>query len=174
MRVILFVLWIAGGTLASCVRSDIAPGVQPDAIKQIEIGMELGSVIELLGLPYRVEALHGIHSLGCTKPQPHLDQEVHTQAQILGLVEGTFNSAVHCCDGNAHEKKTKRYSLVYSRMPDPEGISPMLWVHMDEHDHVYKVYARLLSHVAWIEDKGIYLLSRNGYHCDDALLGRYY
>jgi energy-converting hydrogenase A subunit M len=176
----------AAVALVGCVRSDIAPGVNPKTIKAVRLGMALEEVLDTLGLPYSVQALHGIHDGACRTKSRHLDRAITNEQEIRWLVDSTYRTKI-CCEGNRRDKETRRFGLAFSRMVDEQGISPMLWVHFDEKARVREVYARLNSHMAWRDDELIYLLKLDEAryqadgtikaemeHCDEGKLRKYF
>lgn len=167
------------------VRSDLAPGVNPAAIRAIQLGMDLEAVIDILGVPLSVYAVHGAHTSGCRTRSSLLERDVTNESQLRLWLGSIYNSAP-CCEANRRDRVGKAFALVYSRMVDEHGVSPMLWVHF-EHDRVRAVAAALNSHSPFRDEQGIYLLNtyhkrmRDGhqtamttYHCKEELLQRYF
>ena len=168
-----------------CVRSDLAPGVNPAAIRSIQLGMDLESVIDILGVPLSVSAVYGSHNGGCRSRPELLERDVSSGSQLRLWLDSLFKSPL-CCEGNKGERVRKHFTLLYSRMVEADGVSPMLWVHF-EHGRVRGVSAALNSHTPFRDDQGIYLLNtyhkrmRDGhqtalttYHCKEELLQRYF
>ncbi len=177
-----FILIVLSG---GCVQSDLAPGVSPAAIRSIRLGMDLEAVIDTLGVPLSVSAVHGAHSGGCPSRPERLERDVSSRSQLRLWLDSLFKSPP-CCEGNKVERVRKHFTLLYSRMVDEGGISPMLWVHF-EHDRVRVVSAALNSHTPFRDDQGIYLLSTyhrpmpdgqdktvRSYVCKEGLLQRYF
>jgi outer membrane protein assembly factor BamE (lipoprotein component of BamABCDE complex) len=48
-------------------RSNVINGVTSNKIKAIKLGMSLDDVLLILGKPYEIEALDGLHNLSCKK-----------------------------------------------------------------------------------------------------------
>ncbi len=145
---------------SDCIRTDHAPGVNPAAIKSIELGMNLETVIDKLGIPYSMGALHSIHSNGSTTVPSRWEQDVTVASQIRPWLDKVFTTAP-CCAGNAGDRVNNHFVLVYSRMVEEYGVSPMLWVHF-ENDRVCEVFAKINSRNSdCIDDIGVYLLNRN-------------
>lgn len=177
-----FILIVLSG---GCVHSDLAPGVSPAAIRSIQLGMDLEAVIDILGVPLSVSAVYGAHSKGCRSRPERLERDVSSGSQLRLWLDSLFKSPP-CCEGNKGDRVWKHFTLLYSRMVDEDGVSPMLWVHF-EHDRVRVVSAALNSHTPFRDDQGIYLLNtyhkrmRDGhhtamtsYHCKEELLQRYF
>lgn len=160
--------------VAGCVRSDLAPGVSPERIKRVQLGMTTDAVVGTLGLPLSVNAalhVHQGHCLGLSRPT---DRSVSHATEIHVFLDSIFN-APPCCSARRREQEEGRFSLNYARMVDKDGISPMLWVHFDKTGHVVEVYARLNSRVAFRDDVGIYHLNaKRPVQCDHELLDKYF
>lgn len=172
--------------LSSCVHSDLAPGVSPEAIRSLRLGMTMDDVWATIGAPYSVQAHLGIHQGNCSVRSNSLDREVSNESEVIWLVDSTFRSKV-CCQGNRRQKSERRFSLVYSRMVSDHGISPMLWLHFNVDGLLCSIGASVNSRVAWRDDEGVYLqrLDDERYeadgtivakyaHCDDELLEKYF
>jgi len=168
-----------------CVRSDLAPGVNPAAIRSIQLGMDLESVIDILGVPLSVSAVYGSHNGGCRSRPELLERDVSSGSQLRLWLDSLFKSPP-CCEGNKGERVRKHFTLLYSRMVDEDGVSPMLWVHF-QNDRVREVFAKLNSRTVLRDDIYIYSLSTyrkptpDGHHatvllhdCKKDLLHKYF
>lgn len=174
-------------TVLGCgfVQSDLAPGVSPGAIRAIRLGMDLETVIDTLGVPLSVSAVHGAHSKGCRSRPERLERDVSSGSQLRLWLDSLFKSPP-CCESNKGERVRRQVTLLYSRMVEEDGVSPMLWVHF-ELDRVRAVAAALNSHSPFRDDQGIYLLSNyrrqmpdgdektvRSFHCEEDLLQEYF
>lgn len=167
-------LWIAV-LAAGCVHSDLAPGVSPSAIKAVRLGMNLDEVINTLGVPHTLLHLHGTHSGTCrTNAGPSQPQTVTSRAQIRALLHRTY-SATPCCAGNQRDLDEGRFVLIYSRMIQGIGDSPMLYVHFKEVAYVQAVGACITSTIPGRDEVGVYLLNEHApLWCKEELLQKYF
>ena len=168
------VAWFLLLVVLGCVRSDVAPGVSPAGIRSIELGMSKDEVVGILGPPLSVSAWLGVHKGDCVGLGRPTDRGVTSTTQITMFLDSIF-SATPCCEALRHQQEEGRYTLVYSRMVDENGVSPMLWVHFDGLGQVREVFAKLNSRVPFRDDKGIYMRNARGtYLMDEDLLHEYF
>lgn len=144
--------------IAGCVRTDLAPGVNPDAIRAIQLGMTMDEVIGKLGMPLSIGVRLGTHDGRCRGPWKPLDHDVSNEAQIRAFLDSAFNTRP-CCETMRREQQERRFNLTYSRLVGHHG--PMLWVHFNGLGRVTEVFAKLYSHT-FPDEHGLYLLNTRG------------
>ena len=176
---------ILAAPLVGCVSTDLAPGVNPPAIKGIKLGMSIDSVIHLMGVPYAIKAdIHHQHLIECPNPLPSMRFVPGDVASITPTIDSAFKSPESCCIGE-RDTRSRRFTMEYSRMSGPWDISPMVWVHFDEAHRVNQVYVSVNSRSAFREDEYVYMLSTDpmdstagyttgNYDCNDELLVKYF
>jgi hypothetical protein len=125
-------------------------------ILRVTPGMPLEEVFNILGRPYGISCLHGIHNIGCVSPNPRLDQAVNQTTDVRKLVRSFIESQKSCCEGNKRElAEFNNITLVYTE----RGLFfsyPMLWVHLDTSFRVKDVYAKEYEGGFFGDDPGIY------------------
>ena len=113
-------------------------------------------VFNILGQPFSITGLHGIHKIGCANPNPMLDEEINGNMDIKKLVHDFISNQKCCCDGNKEDiEGFDNITLVYTK----RGILvsyPMLWVHLDTSFKVNNVYAKEYEGGLLGDDPGIY------------------
>jgi hypothetical protein len=65
-------------------------------ILKINPGMELGEVFNILGSPYSVNALNGIHEISCANPNSSLDILVNKNTDIKNAVRDFITHQNYC------------------------------------------------------------------------------
>jgi hypothetical protein len=124
-------------------RSNIVNGITGTEIKKIEMGMTLEEVISILGQPYEIHTLAGLHDFSCKNPKPRLEMNVNENTDIIYIIDSIFNDADFCCDGNEEDiQRGKRVTLTYTKPVRFSKYYPMLWVHLDSNYRVWSVYAK--------------------------------
>jgi hypothetical protein len=124
-------------------RSNIANGITGTDIKEIEVGMTLEEVISILGQPYEIHTLAGLHDFSCKNPKPRLEMNVDKNTDIVYVVDNIFNATDYCCDGNEEDiRRGKRVTLTYTQPVRLSKYYPMLWVHLDSNYRVWSVFAK--------------------------------
>jgi hypothetical protein len=130
--------------------------VKSDNILKIVPGMPVENVFNILGRPFSITALYGIHQIGCVNPNPNLNEILNKNTDIKKLVHDFISNQKYCCDGNKRDlEEFDNITLVYTK----RGILfsyPMLWVHLDTSFRVNNVYAK--EYEGWLlgDDPGIY------------------
>ncbi|MCL2040522.1 MAG: hypothetical protein FWG84_00600 [Bacteroidales bacterium] len=138
-------------------RSNIANGITGTEIKKIKMGMTLEEVISILGKPYEISTLAGLHNLDCKNPKPNLEMDVDESTDIVHIVDSIFNDTNYCCEGNEEDiQRGKRVTLTYTKPVRFSKYYPMLWIHLDSTYRVWNVFAK---RYAFLDDLCIYSLS---------------
>lgn len=118
--------------------------------------MTIDQVFSILGRPFSVTGLNGIHKIGCSNPRPMLDEDVNENTDIKKLVHDFISNQKYCCDGNKEDiRGFDKITLVYSK----RGLFfsyPMLWVHLDTFFRVNNVYAKEYEGGLFGDDQSIY------------------
>jgi hypothetical protein len=140
-------------------RSDIVDGVTGTKIKQVKPGMTIEQVISILGSPYSINALKGIHNNSCKKRQPRLYMEVNSSTNIKATVDRFYSEQHYCCEGNKQDMQTKNVTLTFTQPVIFSKNYPMLWVHFDSDYKVSRVYAKSYEGILGLNDRCIYSLS---------------
>jgi hypothetical protein len=130
--------------------------VKSDNILKIVPGMPVENVFSILGRPFSITALNGIHKIGCADPNPSLNESINENTDIKKLVHDFISNQKYCCDGNKRDlKEFNNVTLVYTK----RGILfsyPMLWVNLDTSFKVNNVYAKEYEGGLLGDDPGIY------------------
>lgn len=160
-RKTLVVFLIIGLILAIFYTIDFfSPGlpdkVKSDNILKITPGMTMDQVFNILGRPFTVTGLHGIHKIGCSNPNSMLDEDINENTDIKILVRDVISNQKYCCDGNKEDiEGFDNITLVYTE----RGMLfcyPMLWVHLDTSFKVNNVYAKEYEGGLLGDDPAIY------------------
>ena len=138
------------------VRSDIANNITGDKIKAIKKGMTLEQVVAILGRPYSINSLNGLHDISCKTPKPRLEIDINNQTNIKAEVEKIYNDTNYCCEGNKEDLQDKYVTLTYTRPVNFSKHYPMLWVHLDSTYRVSNVYAKQYDGLFGLDDPCIY------------------
>jgi len=129
--------------------------VTSDNILKVTPGMTLEQVCEILGRPLTVEALNGIHKIGCSKMNPTLDTTINSKTDIRQLVFDFIEKQKYCCEGNKEDvEQFNCITLVYTKSGFLASY-PMLWVHLDRSFKVNNIYAKEYGSFLG-DDPGIY------------------
>jgi hypothetical protein len=130
--------------------------VKSDNILKIVPGMPIENVFNILGRPFSINALNGIHTIVCANPNRILDESIHKNTDIKKVVHDFISNQKYCCDGNKRDlEEFDNITLVYTK----RGILfsyPMLWVHLDTSFKVNNVFAKEYEGGLWGDDPGIY------------------
>lgn len=137
-------------------RSNIAAGVTGDKIKQVKPGMSMEEVVSILGNPYGLESMAGLHTFQCQHPKPSLQIAVTKSLDIRKAVDDFYNDTIYCCPGNREDKQTKEITLIYTKPVEFSMHYPMLWIHLDSSFRVYGVYAKRYDGFLGLDDPCIY------------------
>jgi len=130
--------------------------VNSENILKITPGMTMNQVFNILGRPFSITGLHGIHKIGCSNPNPMLDAEINENTDIKNLVQDFITSQKYCCAGNKEDNEEFDYiTLVYTKRGFFVSY-PMLWVHLDTSFRVNNVYAKEYEGGPFGDDLGIY------------------
>jgi hypothetical protein len=138
-------------------RLNIANEITGDKIKKIEMGMTLEQVISILGKPYEIETLAGLHNFSCKNPKTRLEMNISENTDIIYIVDSIFSDTNFCCDGNEEDiKRGKRVTLIYTKPVRLSKYYPMLWVQLDSNYRVWGVSAKRYE---FMDDVCVYSLS---------------
>jgi hypothetical protein len=143
----------------SMEKRDLSGDFSATDIRQIEVGMSLEEVQKILGQPYEITSLAGLHELTCTRQKSKLKATINPNSDIRQLVDQKFSEADFCCDGNKEDLANKRVTLVYTARKEFSKHYPMLWIHLDGNFHVESVYAKQYDGFPGFDDPCIYSLS---------------
>lgn len=155
------VFLIIGLTLTVPIIINLSAPSLPDIVKgdnilKIVPGMPVENVFNILGRPFSITALHGIHTMGCANPNPILDVSIHKNTDIKKVVHDFISNQKYCCEGNKRDlEDIDNITLVYTK----RGILfsyPMLWVHLDTSYKVHNVFAKEYEGGLLGDDPGIY------------------
>lgn len=111
-------------------------------IRQIKMKMTLEEVQEILGQPFQITSLAGLHEWTCTRQKNILISDIFPNSNIREIVNQKFSETDYCCKGNKDDLAIKRVTLVYTRHVFFSRHHPMLWVHLDSNFQVESVYAK--------------------------------
>ena len=138
-------------------QSNVANGITGTEIKKIKMGMTLEDVISILGKPYEISTLAGLHNWDCKNPKPTLKMDVDENTDIFHIVDSIFNDTDYCCEGNKEDiQRGKRVTLTYTKPVRFSKYYPMLWIHLDSTYQVWNVFAKRYE---FMDDLCIYSLS---------------
>lgn len=154
LSIIGFVLLL--GFNVSCHRPDLPYKVKSHNILKISLGMPLDKVMLILGRPLEVEALRGIHDIGCKKPNAMFNEKIDENTDIKHSLATFLASIKYCCEVNKEDiQKLDRITLVYTKEGSFASY-PMLWVHLDTTYRVNNIYAKKYD---FFDDAAIYQCS---------------
>lgn len=145
------------------VSKDLSGNFTEKEIRQVKIGMTIEQVVDILGRPYEINSLAGLHNIGCINPNPMLEVSVNQQTNMRQVVDTTFSKTDFCCEGNRDDLSEKRATLVFTRNVKALGSYPMLWIHLDKDFRVREVYAKSYDGYFGIDDHTIYSLAKDGF-----------
>lgn len=135
-------------------QTNIANGIKAAQIRKVKPGMDLDEVLQILGRPYSVNVLDGIHNIGCTAGDTQqLEIDITPGVDIYGCIIRMLNDTLYCCAGNRQDKENKRFTLTYTRKPRSYPYYGMLWIHFGDELKVRAVYAKRYT---WFDDYAIY------------------
>lgn len=146
---------LAGIAYLAGTRADVAHQPSGAQIRQIEPGMSLEQVISILGRPYEIAALNGLHNSNCTAPSPRWELTPDHINNIRSFFDSAFADPHACCSGNREDKRHKGLTLVYTR-PVFAWRYPMLWVHLDSNYLVESIYARAYNSLLGKDETSFY------------------
>ncbi|MBE0663157.1 MAG: hypothetical protein IH597_11915 [Bacteroidales bacterium] len=153
-------------------KRDLAGEFSATEIRQIKIGMNLEDVQEILGQPYQITSLAGLHNLTCKRQKSQLEEEINPNCDIRLLVNQKFSETDFCCEGNKDDLACKRVTLVYTKRQKFSRHYPMLWIHLDSHFQVVSVFAKQYDGYLGFEDPCIYSLTTDNYFENEDLFER--
>ncbi len=113
-------------------RTDVANNITSKKIKSIISGMTLHQAESILGRPYRIKALVGLHNIGCKNPNPMMDMQVENNTDIKAEFERVYNDTNYCCEGNKEDKEVRRMTLVYTKPVSIAWSYPMLLLGLND------------------------------------------
>ena len=140
-------------------KRDLSGDFSSTEIRQIQIGMHLEDVQEILGKPYQITSLAGLHELTCKRQNPRLIEDIDSKSDIKKLVNQKFSETDYCCEGNKEDLENKRVTLVYTKRQEFSRHYPMLWVHLDSNFQVENVFAKQYDGFLGLDDPCIYSLT---------------
>lgn len=140
-------------------KQDVSRQFSASEIRQIKVGMSLEDVQEILGQPYKIKSLSGIHNFTCKQQKPTLVKEVTDNLDIRQVVNNKFLETDFCCEGNRRDMQNKKLTLVYTKEKQIAIHYPMLWVHLDDNFKVKQVFAKQYDGLLGFDDPCIYSLS---------------
>ncbi|MEY4875065.1 MAG: hypothetical protein RL708_214 [Bacteroidota bacterium] len=138
------------------VRADIANDITGNKIKQVKKGMTLEQVVAILGRPYSINSLNGLHDISCRNSKSRLEMDINNQTNIKEEVEKIYSDTSYCCEGNKEDLQNKFVTLTYTRPIKLSNHYPMLWVHLDSTYKVSNVYAKQYDGLLGLDDPSIY------------------
>ncbi|MDG1476004.1 MAG: hypothetical protein P8Q14_02555 [Vicingaceae bacterium] len=140
-------------------KRDLSGDFSSTEIRQIQIGMDLEDVQEILGEPYQITSLAGLHNLTCKRQKSRLTENIDSKSDIKQLVNQKFSETNYCCEGNKEDLENKRVTLVFTKRQEFSRHYPMLWVHMDSNFQVENVFAKQYDGYLGFDDPCIYSLN---------------
>jgi len=133
--------------------------------------MTMNQVFDVLGKPYSISGLRGVHDMGCRNPNPGLNLDINEGSDIRKLVNDFISNQKFCCDGNKRDLEEFNFiTLVYTRRGFLVSY-PMLWVHLDQSYKVDNIFAKEYEGGPLGNDPGIYFF---GFAMDSAYITRDY
>jgi hypothetical protein len=161
-QIILLSLLIVVGFITvnfSIDKRDLSGDFSSTEIRQIQIGMDLEEVQKILGEPYQITSLAGLHDLTCKRQKSRLTEDIYSKSDIKQLVNQKFSETDYCCEGNREDLENKRVTLVYTKRQEFSRHYPMLWVHMNSKFQVENVFAKQYDGYLGLDDPCIYNLT---------------
>ena len=147
----------------SIAKRDLAGEFSATEIRQIQVGMDLKDVQDILGQPYQISSLAGLHELTCTRQKSRLEEDIDLNSDIRQLVNQKFLETDFCCGGNKDDLANKRVTLVYTKRQQFSRNYPMLWVHLDSNFQVVNVFAKQYDGILGFDDLSIYSLTADSH-----------
>ena len=145
----------------SVTKKDLSGDFCSEDIRKVQIGMSLEQVQKILGNPYEINALAGLHEGKCTSQKSRLIYPVNSQTNIRKIVNQKFADTNYCCEGNKDDLKEKRVTLVFTKPVEFSSSYPMLWIHLDSNFNVVSVFAKKYDGFLGLDDPAIYLLTKD-------------
>lgn len=143
----------------SMSKRDLAGDFTSSEIRQIQIGMNLEEVQDILKSPYQITSLAGLHDLNCKVQKSRLIKDIDSKSDIKQIVNQKFSDTNYCCAGNKQDLENKRVTLVYTKRLEFSRHYPMLWIHLDNNFQVESVFAKQYDGYIGLDDPCIYSLT---------------
>lgn len=143
-------------------------------IRRIKIGMTLEEVQEILGQPFQITSLAGLHELTCRNPNEGLIIDINLNSNIREIVNQYFSETDYCCNGNKDDLANKRVTLEYTKRIEFSRHYPMLWVHLDKNLRVESVFAKQYDGFLGLDDPCIYSLARKNHFEHEELFEKHF
>ncbi len=140
-------------------KRDLAGEFTTIEIRQVKIGMALEDVQQILGQPYQITSLAGLHEITCKRQKSRLIKDINSNTDIRQLVNQKFSETDFCCEGNKDDLENQRVTLIYTSPKEFSRHYPMLWVHLDHNFHVASVFAKQYDGYLGFDDPCIYSLN---------------
>lgn len=140
-------------------KRDLSGEFSATEIRQIQVGMNLEDVQEILGQPYQITSLAGLHEMTCKRQKSRLTENIGSKSDIKQLVNQKFSETDYCCEGNKEDLENKRVTLVYTKRQEFSRHYPMLWIHLDSNFQVENVFAKQYDGYLGLDDPCIYSLT---------------
>jgi len=140
-------------------KRDLSGEFSATEIRQIQVGMNLEDVQEILGQPYQITSLAGLHEMTCKRQKSRLTEDIGTKSDIKQLVNQKFSETDYCCEGNKEDLENKRVTLVYTKRQEFSRHYPMLWIHLDSNFQVENVFAKQYDGYLGLDYPCIYSLT---------------
>ena len=140
-------------------KSELSGDFSSTEIRQIELGMTLEDVQKILGQPFQITSLAGLHDLSCERSKNRLIEDITPSLDIRQIVNEKFSESDFCCEGNKDDMAEKRVTLVYTKRIEFSKHYPMLWIHLDNNFKVKNVYAKQYDGYLGLDDPCIYSMN---------------
>lgn len=142
-------------------KSELSGDFSSTKIRKIELGMTLEDVQKILGQPFQITSLAGLHEHSCKRQKDRLIKDITHNADIRQIVNQKFSETDFCCEGNKDDMAHKLVTLVYTKRIKFSKHYPMLWIHLDSNFQVKHVIAKQYDGFLGFEDPCIYYLTAN-------------
>ena len=103
-------------------KRDLAGDFSSTEIRQIQIGMDLEDVQEILGKPYQITSLAGLHELTCKRQKSRLIEDIDIKSDIKQLVNQKFSEKFQQIQKNLRKLKKKFLNVSISLSTIKENI----------------------------------------------------
>ncbi|MBI9069070.1 MAG: hypothetical protein JEZ09_17365 [Salinivirgaceae bacterium] len=140
-------------------KNDLSGQFGPNDIRRIQLGLSIEQLETLLGKPYYIKSLHGLHRHDCQNPNPMLYASIDPQTDIRITVNEFFGDTNYCCSGNKREKEIKCVSLFYTKPVKFSKSYPMFWVNLDSNFRVNSVFVRKYDGLLGFKGPYVYSLT---------------
>ena len=140
-------------------KRDLSGDFTANEIRNVKLGMTLEEVEEILGRPFQIKALVGLHDLTCKRPKHRLLEDISLNSPIRDIVNQKFSETDYCCVGNKEDLEKKRVTLVYTHTVEFSKNYPMLWIHLNSSFRVASVFAKQYDGYLGFDDPCIYSLN---------------